>query len=65
MIFLAAIETEGEKNSSRGQRQLKNSSLGQSSLLEEVLNLFVSGVAFAQPHFNGNPIDIADNTVML
>ena len=29
------------------------------------MNPFVGGVAFAPPHFNGNPIDVADNRVML
>ena len=40
-------------------------SVASSGLLEEVLDPFVCDVAFALPHFHGNPIDVADNRGML
>ena len=47
--------------------RLQNSRWGQSGLLEEILYPFVpvGCVAFGPPHFNRNPIDVADNRVML
>ena len=43
--------------------RLQNTGVGQSCLLEEVLDQFVGGVVFAPPHFKRNPIYVADERV--
>ena len=52
---VAPVDTDGLQNSRRGQ----------SCLLEEILYPFVGSVAFGLPHFNRNPIYIANCRVML
>ena len=45
--------------------RLQNSPRGQSCLLEEILYQFVACAAFGPPHFNRNPIYVANDRVML